>query len=226
MDSNKEKRIIKALEVFKRKKVITMETLVEQMKCSERTIQRRLKKWGTYTSYNRNCRYYTLSDIPKFNQYGLWRFRDILFSKHGNLKETFIYIVNHSKAGMSAFEMSEIMGLPSYSFLSHFKNDPNIQREKHKGLYIYFSKDLNEFERQKHEREKLFQAKVELELPSDGDAIVILVELIKHQNDDVDQLTRRVRRRGVKISTEKVRNLLSYHGILKKKSSVLPQLKV
>ncbi len=47
--------------------------------------------------------------------------------------------------------------------------------------------------------------------------MIILAELIKqHLKDTVEQLTRRVRRRGIRVSTEKVRNLLDYHNLLKK----------
>ena len=54
------------------------------------TARRRLRQWKAYTSYNQNGRYYVLPDIAKFDTDGLWRHQDILFSQHGNLKQTVI----------------------------------------------------------------------------------------------------------------------------------------
>lgn len=216
MGTNKKECINKAVEAFKMQKVIKLDQLMDLLKSSRRTTQQRLKEWGTYTSYNQNGRYYVLPDIPEFNQYGIWKFKNIFFSKHGNLKNVFVYIVDQSVSGLNAFEMSEIMGLPAHTFLSHFKNDPNIKREKHKGVYIYFSKKKESFEKQKLEREKQFFTMAKLDLPSDGDAIAILVELIKHPQDNIEQLHHRALRKGIKSPVEKIRNLLIYHGIQKK----------
>ncbi len=45
---------------------------------------------------------------------------------------------------------------------------------------------------------------------------MVLAEFIKHNKDSVEKLTRRVRRRGIEVSTHHVRNLLVDHGIGKK----------
>ncbi len=206
--------------VFKKQKILTMRILLEILLCSERTIQRRLKQWSAYTSYNKNGRYYTLPDIPRFNQYGIWKYNGVFFSKYGNLKNTVITVVKQSKSGLSAHELSEITGLSSYAFLSHFKSVPDIKREKQKGVYIYFSSDTGVFIKQKQERESIIQMAAPLDLPSDSAAIGILVELIKNPTDNIDKLARRIRRRGIPVSISKITNLLAYHGILKKKSRV------
>lgn len=195
---------------------MTVDELAALLMCSNRTVHRRLNEWRTYTSYNQNGRYYVLPNIPKFDDYGLWKFKKAFFSKSGNLKETLVSLVDQSTAGLSSFELSEILDLPANTFLSHFTDTANIQRQKQKGLYIYFSKKPTAFEKQKRERKKLVRSKATLDLPSDGDAVIILVELIKHPKDSVDQLTRRVRRKGIKISIEKCRNLLIYHDLQKK----------
>jgi len=216
MTSHKENQTREVFKVFKKRKVLTMIKLIAIMMCSERTIQRRLKSWGAYTSYNKNCRYYTLADIPHFNQYGIWKYKGIFFSNFGNLKNTVIAVVKQSESGLNAQELCEIVGLPSYTFLSHFKDDLNFHREKHKGVYVYFSKDPDQFNKQKRKRESIIESTALLDLPTDAEAIIILVELIKHPADKIDQLVRRVRRKGVPISTQKIKNLLIYHGLLKK----------
>ncbi len=213
---SKEKNEDEALKIFRSLKVINMVKLVSLLNYSERTIKRRLKHWKAYTSYNHNSSFYVLPDIPKFDQYGIWKYKKIFFSNFGNLNKTLKGIIDQSAAGLKASEISDILGLPAYTFLSHFKNDPNLHREQQNGRYIYFSKKPNIFEIQKIERAKIRQSIAKLDLPSDSDSVIILAELIKHLKDTVEQLTRRVRRRGIRVSTEKVRNLLDYHNLLKK----------
>ena len=195
---------------------MTVDELSALLMCSNRTVHRRLNEWRTYTSYNQNGRYYVLPNIPKFDEYGLWKFKKAFFSKNGNLKETLVFLVHQSSAGLNAFEFSEILELPANAFLSHFASTANIQRQKYKGLYIYFSKKPATFEKQKREREELICSKATLDLPSDADAVIILVTLIKHPHDSIKQLIRRVQRRGIKVPIEKCRNLLIYHDLLKK----------
>jgi len=74
----------KGLELFRKEKVMSLKQLADRLNCSERTVQRQLKKWRTYTSYNQNGRYYVLPDIPRFDEHGLWRYKGIFFSRYGN----------------------------------------------------------------------------------------------------------------------------------------------
>ena len=216
MLSEKQKLIDDAHKVFKDQKVLNLGQLMVLLKSSRRTAQTRLKQWGTYTSYNQNGRYYALPGVPKFNIHGIWNYKNILFSKHGNLKKSFISIVNKSQAGLSANEISEILRLPAHTFLGHFKETPDIHREKYKGLYIHFSKQSDIFAMQKKEREKIVYTTTLLSLPSDAQAVIILVELIKHTYDSIDKLVRQVKRKGVCTSVDKVQNLLIYHDLQKK----------
>jgi hypothetical protein len=213
----KQKRLKKALKRFRTKKLMSLDELIRLLNCSKRSAQRQLKEWGTYTSYNQNGRYYALRNVPKFDNNGLWRFKNVFFSIHGNLTETVTCIVDRSKAGLTASEIGEILGLPGYTFLSHFKDTAHIEREKHEGVFIYCSKEPAVLEKQRKERDKLIRSRATLELPSDADAVIILATLIKHPDDTVERLTRRVRRTGIKVSIERCRNLLISHDLLKKR---------
>ncbi len=130
---------IDSITVFQGRKVVTLEELTTRLRCSTRTLRRRLKQWKTHTSYNQNGRYYTLPAILQFDQCGLWRYGNIFFSKHGNLKKTISALIHKSTAGLSVIDLNELMGLPTHSLLSQFKNDIHLYREKHQGLFIYFS---------------------------------------------------------------------------------------
>ena len=75
-----------ALSVLKKKKIVTIQQPSDQLECSRRTTQRRLKEWQTYNSHNKYGKYFTLPNIPKFDGYGLWKYKDVFFSRYGNLE--------------------------------------------------------------------------------------------------------------------------------------------
>ena len=202
---------------LKKQKVFTLKVLQAHLDCSPSTAKRHIKRWGTFTSFNLNGRYYCLPEVPRFDRYGIWRCQGAYFSKHGNLKQTVRALIDHAEAGLSAPELTEIMGIPAYQYLSHFKNETWIKRQKFKGLYVYFSSDDTASIRQKHKRMQLFARKAADNLPSDAEAVTILVTWIKHPSDDVKTLTQRVQRSGLKLTQQQVENLLDYHDLLKKR---------
>ncbi len=175
-----------------------------------------MQKWGILVSYNKNSSYYTTPDIPKFNQYGIWSFKGVYFSRNGNLSKTLKYIIDNSSSGLTANEISEIIAIPAYRFLSHFKDKVDFTKEKQNGIYVYFSSHRETYKSQRQGRLNKLRAYSEFHLPTDADAIIILVELIKHPGNTIEELVRHIKRRAITISVDEVRNLFLYHGILKK----------
>ncbi len=55
---------------------------------SRMSVFRRLKAIGYRSSFNHAGRYYTLVDVPRFDQWGLWFHRNVGFSCAGTLKST------------------------------------------------------------------------------------------------------------------------------------------
>ena len=197
---------------FKRQKLITIEQLVRLLKCSVITARRRLKKWQTYTSINKNGRYYTLPQVPVFDQNGLWKYQTVIFSKHGNLKQTIIALITGSPKGLSAVDIGQLVDLvPNSSFLSQFKDEPGVKREKHQGRFIYLSGSLELYKKQK-------QQWTTIGFPTDAQAVVILVQLIKYPDISIEQLAGRVSDQGQSVEPATIRSFLQFHDLLKKKS--------
>ena len=207
------------LRSFKKQKVMTIDQLASWLSCSVVTARRRLKAWRAYTSYNRNGRYYTLPEIAQFDGLGLWRHQGAFFSKHGNLKQTLVHLVTHSTQGLSGTELGEILGLQPRSFLSHFRDHPAIYLEKMMGRWIWFAADLGI-------REQQMQARLAQEvagascMPSDMDAVLVLVDLISHPDSDVEQIARRLKSKQLDIDVTTIRQLLKHHGLLKKTAAI------
>jgi hypothetical protein len=205
----------KVLRLFRDKKVMTLAQLALHLQRCQRTAQRQLKQWQAINSYNKNGRYYVLPDIPSFDADGLWHWRGIFFSKHGNLTQTLVALVRNSKAGLNAAEMEELLGLSPRSFLSSFREHPDLRREKHQGCFVYFSSDLTIYEQQKNQRVTMIRS---AKLPSDVEAIAILVETVKNPDLKIEELCTRLKNKKYDITPEVVWNLFAYHGLSVKKT--------
>ena len=209
----------RVLKRFRAKKIMTLDLLAAALQRSRRTAQRRLVEWQAINSYNKNGAYYTLPEVPTFDVNGLWHYRDVFFSKYGNLTQTLIALVTNSEVGLNAVEMEKLLGLQARSFLSIFRDHPDLRRNKYQGCYVYFSSDKATHARQHRQRLTMIQSD---KLPCDSEAIAILVETIKHPEMAIEDLCAELRKRKYKISPEIVRNLFVYHGLTLKKTPPSP----
>ena len=206
------------LEKFRKVKVMRIPHFTVMLQCSARTVQRRLKQWQCYNSYNHNGGYYALPDGVEFDDNGIWRYGDIFFSKFGNLKETVVGVIGVSHAGLSARELSELLGLNAHSFLSQFANVNVIRREKIGPHYVYFSFDPIRAQVQQQNRladEKLGKDSRKL---SHAAVVTVLVTLLKKPDVDVDELAKSLRMKGLWGTPKLVAELLQDHDLTLKKT--------
>ena len=199
--------------MFNKFKVLTLSHVSKTYGRSIRTVQRQFAELAVLRSYNKNSRYYTLPETPKFNAHGIWSCRDILFSKYGDLRQTVKHMILASEDGLSGNEIGDIVNLLPRSFMHHFRETEGIFREKHGGVYIYFSNDPTIFAKQIKERVRADDVK----RISDAIAIKILVGYIKHPELSEEELSSILRReQNVDLSPSMITSLLSFHGLLKK----------
>jgi len=194
---------------------VTLAALAGQLRCSPRTVRRRLADWQAINSYNRNGSYYTLPEIAQFDANGLWQCKGAFFSWFGNLPATFVGLVINSQAGLTAAEAGDLLGLRPSSFLWSLRDRPELKREKHQGLYVYFCSDPGPYNRQRQHR--MLMGKI-TRLPSDSEAIAIFVEKIKHPNLSNEALSLRLKKRKVAVDREVIENLFLRHNLAEKKT--------
>jgi len=103
------------------------------------TVFRRLKALGYLGSYSHRGKYYTLLEIPEFNEQGLWSYHSVWFSRHGNLVATVKEFVEEATAGWTAQELERILQVEVKRPLLQLYQGKAIHREKLSGLYTYFS---------------------------------------------------------------------------------------
>ncbi len=197
------------------RKIVTLVELAVHLNCSRRTVQRRLADWHAISSYNRNGSYYTLPDIPKFDACGLWRYRGVLFSKFGNLPETFVQLVTQSSAGLTASQAGELLGLRPSSFLWSLRGHRALRREKHLGHYVYLSSDPARYQEQRQQRQRMGEA---IRMPADSEAVLILIEKIKHPNLSEKELSRRLKKQNVFVDARIIHDFFVRHNLAEKKT--------
>lgn len=202
-----------ALRQFGLAKIVTLGELMLLLECSRRTAQRYLKQWGCLTSYNCNSAYYALPAVVEFDPNGLWRHEEARFSRYGNLVETVVGVVCAAPAGLTAAELGALLGVNAHSFISRLGSHPSLYREKLGGTFVYLAQDMSIRTRQTALRRQRGRRTPSL---SDAEAVVVLVELIKHPDSRCAELSERVRTRIPRATVPAVEALLRAYGLLKK----------
>ena len=206
------KEIKNALLAFRKKKTFTVENVVSRLGCSIPTVRLKLRQWRALTSYNQSGQYYALPEVPRFDENGLWWFKGAYFSKFGTLKNTVVHLVGASSAGLTGDQIGELVGLRPRSFLHHFRDAKGIHREKHQGVYVYFSDECARYEVQRNAR---LEAIAKSEDLNDADAVVVLVALINHTDVELETLALLPEVRTKGISAAAIESLLERHGLKK-----------
>ena len=204
-------------DAFRRKKVLTRNELLRTAGCSSMTAWRLLKSCGYWTSYNFNGRFYTLADIPQFDERGLWAYQGIRFSKWGPLTETMIALVEHSKAGMTPEQLQQQLHVKNVRpALSRLIERNCLTRRKFGGQFVYFS--LAEISRERQQKRRAEQGvKPPPPLPPAEQIIALLVEMVQRPKGSLRQWARRLRRHEVHLSTREIQAVLDHYQLAVKK---------
>ncbi len=92
---------------LKSKKVMDLDQIKNVLETgSTMTAFRKLKQLSYLSSYSHRGKFYTLRDIAKFNDNGLWFRQSIRFSKYGNLIDTAKAFVDTSEIGYDVNELN------------------------------------------------------------------------------------------------------------------------
>ena len=213
----------KVINWMKKRKVATMRQLRHQFQLSHMTVIRALKKQAYYTSYNHNASYYVLQDLPEFNEWGLWGYRNIRFSQHGSLTQTIVAIVESEPAGSTVGELEERLEVKVANLASRLVHDGILQREiLPRRQAVYLAHDAKVARGQYERRCKLLSqpARGNVQLPeecSPTEVIEILRQMVITRDVSEDQLARHLKNRGVHVTAGKVRRVIEHYALKKKR---------
>lgn len=205
-----------------------MKTLCEELVVSRMTVVRGLNRYGYYSSVNLNASYYTLHDTPRFNELGLWTYRDICFSKHGSLGNTLVALAENAPGGLTVLELEQLVKTKVGNLLSRLCRQNELSRFFAGRHAVYLAVDDKIRQRQQQQRERArqeSQARLSSSdtawgtFPSGCDVVTVLevlMQIIKTPKADAAELARALRARGVKITAVQVQRVLKFYAIQKK----------
>lgn len=101
------------------------------------TVFRKLKELGYFSSYTHRGRFYTLADVPRFDQQGLWSHEAVWFSRHGTLLLTVETFVNRSVDGYYADELADELHAEVREPLRHLIQQQRLTRIEVDGQFLY-----------------------------------------------------------------------------------------
>lgn len=101
------------------------------------TVFRKLKPLGYLSSYTHRGRYYTLREIPRFDDHGLWSHELVWFSRQGTLLATAEAFVNRSPQGFFARELADVLHVEVQDALRQLSEQGRLRRAEVNGLYLY-----------------------------------------------------------------------------------------
>ena len=204
--------------------VATMKQIRHQFRISHMTVVRALKKFGYYASYNYNAAYYVLRDVPEFDDWGLWAYRDVRFSRYRTLPATIVAVVERAPAGLTVEELEERLQTKAGNMVSRLVSEGQVQRERQVGRHVvYLASDPGVRTQQLEQRQRQLQeeaARGSTELPSRCsavDVIEVLRAMILASDDDPNRLARRLQAGGTRITAGQVRRVLEHYGMEKKR---------
>jgi hypothetical protein len=180
MGLTKDKKTI-TLQFLREKKIANREELKAILGTDVRmTVFRTLHQLEYLSSYSHRGQYYTLVQIPNFDEYGLWSFQLVRFSRYGNLLSTAKALVEESDAGYTTAELENILHVEVKHPLLQLAREGKVQRYRIGRSHVYMSVEKGK-QRQQRLRRESSQAHVEMSmgvevetLPDEAKAAIIL----------------------------------------------------
>jgi DNA-binding transcriptional regulator YhcF (GntR family) len=105
------------------------------------TIFRKLKSLDYLSSYTHRGRFYTLRQIARFDEAGLWSHDAVWFSRHGTLVATLEVFVNQSLRGWFADELADALHVEVQDPLHGLVQQGRLRRSEVTGRFLYTSSD-------------------------------------------------------------------------------------
>jgi hypothetical protein len=124
--------------LFQDRQVVTLPQLKGALGTDvDLTVFRKLSALPYRSSYSHRGAYYTLDSIARYDEFGLWSYRDIHFSRHGTLLNTAVALVGNSAAGYYTDELDAVVQVATKDALRQLAQRRQLYRREWQGRYLY-----------------------------------------------------------------------------------------
>jgi hypothetical protein len=204
--------------LFRRSPVADLAVLYKTLHTQSRmSVFRRLSAVGYVSSYTHAGRFYTLTDIPRFDQDGLWCYQGVCFSRHGSLKSTVFNLIDTADAGKTHHELQVRLRVRVHNTLLDLVQGKQIGREHLAGEYVYVSADAERAGLQLTLRRQLEHVHAAaVEVPASV-VIEVLLDLVQGAGVRLDagRVAERLSARGIRVTGDQVEDIFRLHGVKK-----------
>lgn len=205
--------------LFRRRPVADLDALLAVLETPSRmSVFRRLSAIGYYSSYSHTGRYYTLHDIPRFDQEGLWQYEGIGFSRQGSLKSTVEHVVEEAEAGRRHHELQVSLQVRVHNTLLELVRDKRIGRQPVDGEFLYLATDPDRANAQltlrRQQHEGIATAIVEAPLPVVVEVLLAVIQSGRMQMD-AGRVAERLAARGLSVTADQVEAIFQRYELKK-----------
>jgi len=185
---------------------------------SRASLFRDLRGIGYLSSFNKAGRYFTLTSTCEFDEYGIWQYDGIYFSRQGTLKNTVRHLVETSVAGYTQSELQQILKTRVHNTLLDLVSAEAISRASVGGNYVYTNRDPSiGLEQMEQRRDRQGSAKDKS--PHDPYlTIEVLRAAIKYPGMSAKDVGRALSKEGVKTHAKQIEGIFDFYGLGKKNS--------
>jgi hypothetical protein len=167
----------KLLALFQAQKIATLPQLKAALGSSvDVTVFRKLATLPYRSSYSHRGAYYTLDSIARYDEFGLWSYQDVYFSRHGTLLHTAATLVTNAAAGYFAEELVALVQVVVKDPLRQLVQQDRLHRREVQGRYLYCAAE-------RARRQEQWAARQAQQAPEDElqTAIVLFYSLLDEQ---------------------------------------------
>lgn len=203
---------------FRDHPVAELDDLRRVLRASTRTVFRVLARAGYHSSFSHAGKYYTLADIPRFDERGLWFSEHVGFSRHGTLRSTLVHLVEQAPAGSTHEELQAAVRLRVHDTLRSLVAAKLIGRELVEALFVYLSTKRAVAKGQLERHRELLAARQSAPAPPLDAARVIdlLLAVIRQPRATAAEIAASLRLRGLPVSDEQAVAIFAHYSLGKK----------
>lgn len=219
LDPNASKTALRNL--FRRTPVVDLEALRRALKTpTYMSVVRRLTLLGYLSSYTHRGRYYTLREIPQFDEVGLWHHGNVGFCRAGTLKAAVTELVEKSEAGRTHQELQDLLRVRAHNeLLEHVRAGRITRRPIDDNRWLYLSANASRAAKQWAQRQAQKKRAVTLPGPLTA-AMTVEVLVVVLQSSRVlvtpEQVVRRLHHQGIRVPLEHVQWVFERYELGKK----------